>query len=94
MADTPSSILDRVKGVIAQKLDVDIEKLTPATRIAEDLGADSLEQAEMAMELEEEFEQPGKKLEIPDDDAKKLATVGDIVKYIESKLGAPPNAAG
>ncbi|MCI0589308.1 MAG: acyl carrier protein [Planctomycetes bacterium] len=58
------------------------EKITDATHFVNDLGADSLDTVELVMEFEDEFE-----LSIPDEDAEKIATVGDAVKYIEEKVG-------
>jgi acyl carrier protein len=58
------------------------EKITDATHFVNDLGADSLDTVELVMEFEDEFE-----LSIPDEDAEKITTVGDAVKYIEEKVG-------
>jgi acyl carrier protein len=76
------NIEETVKKIISEQLDVDIEKVTMEATF-EDLGADSLDTVELVMALEEEFDQ-----EIPDEDAEKIRTVGDAVKYIQSKLGA------
>lgn len=76
------NIDETVKKIISEQLDVDIEKVTLEATF-EDLGADSLDTVELVMALEEEFDQ-----EIPDEDAEKIRTVGDAVKYIQSKLGA------
>ena len=76
MSDIPS----RVKAIIVDKLGVDENEVVPEASFTNDLGADSLDTVELIMELEEEFG-----LEIPDEEAEKLATVGDAVKYIESK---------
>ena len=74
-----SDTLNKVTDIIIDKLGIDKEKITSDSRFIEDLGADSLDTVELIMELEEEFG-----LEIPDEEAEKLATVGDAVKYIES----------
>lgn len=70
---------DKVKDIIVDRLGVDAEKVTPEASFKDDLGADSLDIAELVMELEDEFD-----MEIPDEDAEKITTVGDAVKYIES----------
>jgi acyl carrier protein len=76
MADKP--IDQRVKEIIVEQLGVNADQVTPEAKFIEDLGADSLDIVELVMALEEEF---GK--EIPDEQAEKLLTVGDVVKYIE-----------
>ena len=70
---------DKVKDIIVDRLGVDAEKVTPESSFKDDLGADSLDIAELVMELEDEFD-----MEIPDEEAEKINTVGDAVKYIES----------
>nr|WP_263313525.1 acyl carrier protein [Mammaliicoccus sp. Marseille-Q6498] len=70
---------DKVKDIIVDRLGVDAEKVTPEASFKDDLGADSLDIAELVMELEDEFD-----MEIPDEEAEKINTVGDAVKYIES----------
>ncbi|HCN60604.1 acyl carrier protein [Mammaliicoccus fleurettii] len=70
---------DKVKEIIVDRLGVDAEKVTPEALFKDDLGADSLDIAELVMELEDEFD-----MEIPDEEAEKINTVGDAVKYIES----------
>ena len=74
-----SDILERVKKVVADKLSVDEAKVTETASIVDDLGADSLDQVELVMAFEEEFD-----VEIPDDVAEKIITVGDAVKNIEA----------
>ena len=71
---------DRVKKVVAEQLQVDPEQIIPEASFIEDLGADSLDVVELVMALEEEFD-----LEIPDEDAEKLSTVGSAVEYIDEK---------
>ena len=71
---------DRVKKVVVEQLDVNEEEVTNDASFVDDLGADSLDVVELVMGLEEEFD-----LEIPDEDAEKITTVGDAVKYIEDK---------
>jgi acyl carrier protein len=71
---------DRVKKVVAEQLQVDPEQITSEASFIEDLGADSLDVVELVMALEEEFD-----IEIPDEDAEKLGTVGSAVDYIDQK---------
>ena len=75
MADT----LERVKKIIVDRLGVYESKITLEASFKEDLGADSLDVVELVMELEDEFD-----LEISDEDAEKITSVGEVVKYIES----------
>lgn len=75
-------IFDRVKAVIREQLDVNEEvEITEETSMMKDLDADSLDAVEIMMELEDEFE-----IEIPDEDAEQFKTIGDIVKFVESKI--------
>ena len=73
------STFDKVKDIIIDKLGAEEDKITEKASFMDDLGADSLDTVELIMELEEEFG-----LEIPDEEAEKLTTVGDAVNYIES----------
>jgi acyl carrier protein len=72
------SIEQRVKDIIVDQLGVSADQVTPEAKFIEDLGADSLDTVELVMALEEEFGQ-----EIPDEEAEKLQSVGDVVKFIE-----------
>jgi acyl carrier protein len=72
-------VLEKVKSLLAEQLDIDEDTLTEDTDIVEDLGADSLDVVELMTTLEQEFD-----LLISDDNLTELHTVGDIVKYIES----------
>ncbi|RMF09026.1 MAG: acyl carrier protein [Candidatus Neomarinimicrobiota bacterium] len=74
------STFEKVKEVIIDKLGVEEGKIVPEASFVDDLGADSLDTVELIMELEEEFG-----IEIPDEDAEKITTVGAAVDYIESK---------
>ena len=74
------SIDQKVKDIIVEQLSVNAEQVTPEAKFIEDLGADSLDIVELVMAFEEEFG-----IEVPDGDAEKLLTVGDVVKYIEDK---------
>ena len=76
-------LFDKMKKIIAEKLEVEEEKITMESSFRQDLGADSLDTVELVMALEEEFN-----AEIPDEDAEKLRTVGNAVDYIEQKLSA------
>ncbi|MCD6417620.1 acyl carrier protein [bacterium] len=71
----------RVKELIVEKLGVSEDQITPEAHFIDDLGADSLDTVELVMALEEEFD-----IEIPDEDAEKLVTVGAAVDYLEKKL--------
>ncbi len=71
---------DKIKQIIADQLGVKKEEVTDNAKFVDDLGADSLDTVELVMALEEEFG-----IEIPDEDAEKLATVGDALRYIEEK---------
>ncbi len=71
-------IFDTVKGIVVEQLGVEEEEVSLESSFIEDLGADSLDIVELIMALEEEFE-----LEVPDEDAEKLLTVGDVVDYIK-----------
>lgn len=76
MAET----FDRVKKIVVDRLDVEESKVTLEASFKDDLEADSLDVVELVMELEDEFD-----LEIADEDAEKIGTVGDAVSYIDSK---------
>ena len=71
--------MKRVREIVAEQLGVDVEEVTSEASFTDDLGADSLDTVELVMALEEEFG-----IEIPDEDAEKISTVGDAVSYIES----------
>ena len=77
-----SGISARVKEIIANELGVEIEKVTDDASFVDDLGADSLDTVELVMAFEEEFE-----IEIPDEDAERMQTVGDAISYLEEKQG-------
>ena len=75
-----AEVLERVTKIIVDRLGVDEAEVKLESNFKEDLGADSLDVVELVMELEDEFD-----MEISDDDAEKIATVGDAVNYINSK---------
>ena len=76
------TIEQRIKDIVVEQLGVNADQVTPEAKFIEDLGADSLDTVELVMALEEEFGS-----EIPDDEAEKLATVGDVNRYIEDQQG-------
>lgn len=75
---------EKVKEIISKQLGVNMSEVLPEASFVEDLGADSLDTVELVMAFEEAF-----KIEIPDDDAEKIAKVKDAVEYIEKKKGIP-----
>jgi acyl carrier protein len=77
-----ADIEQKVKDIIINELGVEAEKVTPEASFVEDLGADSLDTVELVMAFEEEFG-----MEIPDEEAEKLQTVGDAISYITSHQG-------
>ncbi len=85
MAD--KSISERVKELIINQLDVNEEQVTLEASFLDDLGADSLDTVELIMAFEEEFKDEIQG-EIPESEAEKLQTVGDVTRYIEEKAGA------
>lgn len=76
-----SDITSRVKAIIADKLDVEETEVTPEVSFTNDLGADSLDTVELIMEFEKEFN-----IQIPDDQAEKIQTVGHAIEYIETVI--------
>jgi acyl carrier protein len=76
MADTA----DKVKEIIISKLGVDAAQVTPEASFTNDLGADSLDTVELVMEFEKAFN-----IQIPDEDAEKIANVGDVINYLKAK---------
>lgn len=78
-----SDIAERVKKIVVDHLGVDADKVVESASFIDDLGADSLDTVELVMELEEEFE-----VTIPEEDAERIQTVGEAVKYIEERKSA------
>ena len=74
-----NSILEKIKGIIAEQLGLEIEEINMDSSCVDDLGADSLDIVELIMALETEYD-----LEIPDEEAEKISTVGDVVEYIKN----------
>ncbi|HEY7473181.1 MAG TPA: acyl carrier protein [Gemmatimonadota bacterium] len=77
------TVESQVKEIIVENLGVDTEKVTEDASFVEDLGADSLDTVELVMAFEEEFD-----IEIPDEDAEKLTTVGEAIAYLKGKTEA------
>ena len=77
------AVQDKITEIIVEQLGVKPEEVVPEASFVDDLGADSLDTVELVMALEEEFG-----VEIPDEDAEKIQTVGDAVRYIEEKANA------
>ena len=71
-------MLEKIKEMVAEQLNVDAAEITAETSFKEDLGADSLDLFELVMALEEEYE-----IEIPSEELEKITTVGDAIKYVE-----------
>jgi len=78
------SLFDDVRAVIVEQLGVKPDEVKPTVSFKDDLGADSLDAVEFIMALEEKFG-----IEIPDEDAEKMQTVNDAIKYIENKMNNP-----
>jgi acyl carrier protein len=76
-----SDVIERVKKIVVERLEVDAEKVTEKASFIDDLGADSLDLVELVMAFEEEFG-----IEIPDDVQEQIGTVGDAVKFIKERV--------
>ena len=74
-------VLEKVKMILSSQFDVEEDSITPETKIADDLGADSLDVVDMLMSLEDEFD-----VEIPDEEIERIRTVGELVAYIEENM--------
>ena len=77
------ALTSKIRGLVAEQLGVDVATLSPDANILEDLGADSLDVVELVMAIEEEFD-----LEIPDEDAESMKTLGDVEKYVTDRVAA------
>jgi len=82
MAMDMKQLEEKVKDIIVEELGVERDKLKPEASFMEDLGADSLDTVELVMAFEKEFD-----VDIPDEEAEKLRTVGDAMKYLHDKMG-------
>jgi len=76
-----SEIADRIMEIVADKMDKPKEEVTPEKSFVNDLGADSLDTVELMMDIEDEFD-----LSIPEEEAQKIETIGDAVKYVEEHV--------
>ena len=74
-------VLEKVKTILSNQFEVEIDTITAETNVMEDLGADSLDVVDMLMSLEDEFD-----VEIPDEEIEKMRTVADVVSYIEEHM--------
>ncbi len=79
---TKEEVVAKLKAIVSDRLDVEADQVTPEKSFVEDLGADSLDIVELIMGIEEEFD-----IEIPDEDAEKLTSVGEAMNYTLSKIG-------
>ncbi len=75
-----ADVAEKVKEIIISKLGVDAAQITPQASFTNDLGADSLDTVELVMEFEKAFN-----IQIPDEDAEKITTVGDVINYLKNK---------
>nr|QCI06597.1 Acyl carrier protein [Erythroglossum lusitanicum] len=86
LKETESNIFEKVRNIVAQQLGVDKNQVTVEANFSSDLGADSLDTVELVMAIEEEFS-----IEIPDEDAAKIATLKQAVEYIEKAVNPNEN---
>lgn len=77
-----ATIFERLKKIIVEQLGVDGKEVVPTASFVDDLGADSLDLVELIMSIEDEFSNPNRKIEIPDEDAEKIVTVQDAIDYL------------
>ena len=78
-----ATIFDRLKKIVVEQLGVEDGEVVPSASFIDDLGADSLDLVELIMSLEEEFSNPSRKVEIPDEDAENIVTVQDAFDYLK-----------
>ena len=78
-----ATIFERIKKIAVEQLGVDDNEIVPSANFVDDLGADSLDLVELIMSLEEEFSNPSRKIEIPDEDAEKIVTIQDAIDYLK-----------
>ena len=77
-----ATIYERLKKIVVEQLGVEDEEVVPSASFVDDLGADSLDLVELIMSLEEEFSNPSRTIEIPDEDAEKIVTIQNAIDYI------------
>ena len=77
-----STIFERLKNIVVDQLGVEEDEVVLSASFVDDLGADSLDLVELMMALEEEFSNPSRKIEIPDEDAEKIITIRDAIDYL------------
>ena len=80
-----ATVFERIKRIVVEQLGVDEKDVVPTASFVEDLGADSLDLVELIMSLEEEFSNPDRKIEIPDEAAEKIVTIQDAIDYIKEQ---------
>jgi acyl carrier protein len=80
-----ATVFERIKRIVVEQLGVDEKDVVPTASFVEDLGADSLDLVELIMSLEEEFSNPDRKIEIPDEAAEKIVTIQDAINYIKEQ---------
>ena len=85
-----ATVFERMRKIAVEQLGVEENEVVPSASFVDDLGADSLDLVELIMGLEEEFSNPSRKVEIPDEDAEKIVTVQDAIDYIKD-LGIEDN---
>jgi len=85
-----ATVFERVKAIVVEQLGIEEGEIVPTASFIEDLGADSLDLVELIMSLEEEFSNPSRKVEIPDEDAEKIITIQDAIDYLKD-LGVEDN---
>ena len=77
------TIFERIKAIVVEQLGAEAAEVAPTASFVEDLGADSLDLVELIMSLEEEFSNPSRKVEIPDEEAEKIVTIQDAIDYLK-----------
>ena len=78
-----ATVFERIKRIVVEQLGVDDKEVVPSDNFVDALGADSLDLVELIMSLEEEFSNPSRKVEIPDEDAQKIVTIQDVIDYLK-----------
>jgi len=78
-----ATIFERIKPIVVEQLGAEESEVVPTASFVEDLGADSLDLVELIMSLEEEFSNPSRKVEIPDEEAEKIITIEDAIVYLK-----------